>query len=92
MNTTKHTPGPWKQESELGIGPQLLVKCNDALVARATSIEDARLIAAAPELLEALQYALNRISFLEGFTEGKADPSNLPMIRAAIAKATNPTL
>lgn len=40
------------------------------------------------ELLEALKYAKNRIFFLEGFTAGKADPTQMNKIDSAINNAT----
>lgn len=61
MNT-KHTPGSWVQKSEIGLGPRLLIYANDALIAKCTSIEDARLIAAAPDLLEVLKEARYKIA------------------------------
>lgn len=42
----------------------------------------------ATELLEALEYAKNRILFLEQYTEGKCDKSKLDLINNAIKKAT----
>lgn len=59
MNKTKHTPGPWKiQQEEKGSSIRsedsrllgAIAKCHD---------QDAHLIAAAPDLLEALQLLLS---------------------------------
>lgn len=87
MSTAKHTPGPWVvQEYSDGFGVSAIA--DDDLEAICTMIvpingdeeSNARLIAAAPELLEALELAL---SFdkpdYKGGWEQKA--------RAAIAKA-----
>ncbi len=62
----KHTPGPWKVGFEDGSGPTYITDSNDqSVVSGATDDwgviqgvlkpEDARLIAAAPELLEACE-------------------------------------
>jgi hypothetical protein len=94
--STKHTPGPWRAHyskrfenySIFGGG-----KSTDAHWICITKCEstprdheaNARLIAAAPELLEAAQVALNYIENTEselGITLRSGD-----MLRAAIAKA-----
>lgn len=71
----KHTPGPWPES-----GPVL-----KSMTVRGASKEAAanrRLIAAAPELLEALKQA---VFVLEG--EDDSDSAELGRFRAAIAKA-----
>jgi hypothetical protein len=61
--STKHTPGPWVAnqtqyaDGSIGIGP-VNVKED---VARALHTANANLIAAAPEMLEALKMALSNI-------------------------------
>lgn len=51
----KHTPGPWAVEDINGV-PHVYAKGREEAVARIVSGDaDARLIAAAPELLEALK-------------------------------------
>ena len=58
MTTTKHTPGPWIVSNETSAYMQgTIVTCkNDTIeVAGAWEAEDARLIAAAPDLLKALE-------------------------------------
>lgn len=60
MKNQKHTPGPWHMIDEAGL--TYIVNDNDDTVAAipvdrdddGTEISDARLIAAAPEMLEAL--------------------------------------
>jgi hypothetical protein len=105
-NTAKHTPGPWKYHTEshrnLVAGPDRLfvadVWTNDRLDAE--RMANARLIAAAPELLAALRVAL---SWVELDTpngvqhpfpawalrdNGEADAQWIAdRVRAAIAKA-----
>jgi hypothetical protein len=96
-NETKHTPGPWKVaghgngKQELPIyGPSGEIAC----IRGEAHLADARLIAAAPELLAALQY----VSRLLG--DGYSGPVVLrnatdadraifvSTVNAAIAKAT----
>jgi len=79
---TKHTPGPWFARKDpnalddddwcVGTGPENIDKV------AVCSSWDARLIAAAPELLEALKYAIKQVPEL----------ATVPGIAAAIAKAT----
>jgi hypothetical protein len=87
MNTIQHTPGPWRVDGLLikaidhgkwfGIakagGTKLTIEGNMA---------NARLIATAPELLEALQTAVHYL----GFEYASTDP-HMVEIYAAIAKA-----
>ena len=86
---TKHTPGPWDAIPdcpEEGSGDWYVVADNEDVLARGSSEPDARLIAAAPDLLAALQWLAHEASC--------SDPSNslllgdaLDKARAAIAKA-----
>ena len=99
MNTTKHTPGPWvvqhegsqtiivsrtAQESDSG-GPTVSYIYNHE---SRQSKANARLISAAPELLEALQLALATLNRVHpptspfDSTQGTRD-----VINAAITKA-----
>jgi hypothetical protein len=63
--TAKHTPGPWKAHDDDGTGTLPCVlsdKVNaggNFYVAQCNVFADAQLIAAAPELLEALKTLLN---------------------------------
>jgi hypothetical protein len=81
-----HTPGPWivseyMDDGRLGVlSPQ-----NEILCAVSTGLRepDAKLIAAAPEMAEALQRALNWLaSYPGGNAEGAYNE-----VRAALAKA-----
>lgn len=81
---SKHTPGPWHIDGSKQEG--LTVRNGQAAVAVIPGygvgqrMEDARLIAAAPELLEALKFAQSII--------GHPDDVGSQMIAAAITKAT----
>ena len=99
--TTKHTPGPWQMSGVRSrqeihghmVGPDSFGVACVAYSDRTTadhlaSLADARLIAAAPELLEALREALpeiRRLNAAAGVTV--FNPAATSMIRAAIAKA-----
>jgi hypothetical protein len=90
MNT-KHTTGPWRI-GDAGItvfGPPNGKPSPEIIATDIRNKANARLIAAAPELLEALQ-GVTRI--LEAFsyttTLGKTQAQRLEAARAAIAKAT----
>ena len=78
MSNTKHTLGPWEWDGNWlrGDGKLILWYTTDDNGTHA-KFEDARLIAAAPDLLEALQRYISHC-------DGKAEE----MARAAIAKAT----
>lgn len=90
---SRHTPGPWKAEAG-GREPLVLAGLTPVaqVFALGESIDDAaeeeanaRLIAAAPDLLEALQDALSWIGKLSDWA-GAEDP-NIERYRTAIAKA-----
>lgn len=88
-----HTPGPWLPEWELSRGTFCQVAAfstegNRILRCAIESfrpVDDARLIAAAPDLLEALREAESVVDALDrsGYSQGDV----LAAIRAAIAKA-----
>jgi hypothetical protein len=65
MNNAKHTPGPWEHDDSTGVGVPLATGTQwfDVLgaseVATAQDYANARLIAAAPDLLEALRGVLD---------------------------------
>lgn len=89
---SKHTPGPWKVDKYIDSGkPSLSVSANGSEVAQASSWAgdgadeagaNARLIAAAPELLEACREAKE---VLDDLPCGAAEA--LKKIDAAISKA-----
>ena len=86
----KHTPGPWNYDRS---GYSLYVNSGRELVTALsmdgkrleTSEANARLIAAAPDLLEALKSV---IAWLDASDESAFSDSQLALARAAIAKAT----
>jgi hypothetical protein len=85
----KHTPGPWQYAFEGGTAA-FIMEGDGTTVAKISTTENstahrnlpanARLIAAAPDLLEALKFAQSII--------GHPDDAGSQMIAAAIAKAT----
>ena len=103
MNT-KHTPGPWRlstsnplavntSSAEMAIGIATTHGTDDSNYSSFfPSLEqaeaNARLIAAAPELLDALQSLLARVS--SDIIANQCWHEEQRAARAAIAKATNP--
>lgn len=100
--TMTHTPGPWHWDSDPVKGDPLgrvryrVVACGKTITqvyyssfeGGATNAEaDARLIAAAPELLASLQWALRFIEIYAAKSAGPATPE-INKVKAAIAKAT----
>lgn len=86
MSTTKHTPGPWRVES----GPYYrAIRVDGEVIAdvrqigRSFNESNARLLAAAPDLLEALEGLL---AVVEQNDLPLSDPERIAA-RAAIAKA-----
>ncbi len=100
--TSKHTPGPWSVGTR-GDGTPGYVYCDNELgsavaivygkpleytvFSRAEEIANARLIAAAPDLLEALRYYASPETWTINQVEGP-DGDYGAKARAAIAKAT----
>jgi hypothetical protein len=86
MSNTQHTPGPWAAEGFDQIyastgnfyGGLIMGANGEDIVAQCVLPHNARLIAAAPELLEFAEWVLSLKT--GGMIEGRA--------RAAIAKAT----
>ena len=93
-----HTPGPWKYLHTPAWNVWMIFPCNtnsyqESLIASHVNGEDnAHLIATAPELLEALEYALKVYEGIttDNFTNGYDKPARDKM-RAAIAKAKGET-
>mgnify|MGYP001600623960 CR=1 FL=1 len=98
---TKHTPGPWKvteldwDSSDTYINPSRETG-EFALICRMTGSHahknaNARLIAAAPELLEALEEALTAPFGLVRGDDARKQTDFVTKARAAIAKAKGET-
>lgn len=99
MSEAKHTPGPWfsmddRDGNIRGLrgrhGPESVNVVNWNGISRASSANgqaNARLISAAPELLEALE----AITALYDTDEGCRSIPEYTAARAAIAKAKGPT-
>ena len=83
-----HTPGPWHVDYQLQALHPFIVKRSDdsAIVKGISNAQDAALIAAAPELLEACQWALNTLRDAVACPDGCPDELEAAMV-AAIAKA-----
>ncbi len=103
MNT-KHTPGPWNsasldQDSDhmevfagISDGDQVAVVKGYGLASgkHYEAIANARLIAAAPDLLEALEEIVEGAIKHQGSSDTRVTAYAMHMVRAAIAKATQP--
>ena len=95
MSDTKHTTGPWHEGSHRTVESQNGTICE---VYSHMGIEEAdanqKLIAAAPELLEALNQQLYFLNVLSGTVPLHEEPTHRRIklqqeeLRAAIAKAT----
>ena len=91
---TKHTPGPWNfyDDSNDGKTNRIEIVAVGKTVARiyhsvpAEDLPNARLIAAAPDLLNALKRILDEPN--NTMSDGKALKEIIRIARAAIAKAT----
>jgi len=69
MENTKHTPGPW--EVQIGIDPTgfacyFIGRISRPFISRAEEEANARLIAAAPDLLSALEQANEMLKYIGG--------------------------
>lgn len=99
-NQTQHTPGPWsfevKEEGEYQYAPRIVLsprlqwdgvayKIDGQQDRRAEAIANARLIAAAPELLAALSAAYDALTDERADAAYKAEAAKA--LRAAIARA-----
>jgi hypothetical protein len=92
METVKHTPGPWMIETPKTGGRFITGKGFPVASLTGHHVDDwdgnARLIAAAPELLEACQYALGHLLDNEKYTGDDVLWSCVSHFTRAIAKAT----
>lgn len=93
--SNKHTPEPWRVESDtdvLSANGAFVADAHDSRYSVATTVEyqNARLIAAAPDLAAALRPALQEWEFkreTEGGRSGDVTPQWVYDARAALAKA-----
>lgn len=88
---TQHTPGPW-YEYDMGWSGQTAIAVKHAnsnflIVPAMNKGANARLIAAAPELLEAAQIALSEIE-MKNAHFGMRTSTATEALRAALSKAT----
>lgn len=101
---SKHTPGPWAMPdsgqgriSKVGVnggwdGMIATADCGDYARSRSEGLANARLIAAAPELLEALKDAIQELEFLKSIgVQSSTIDAEIRKSRVAIAKATAPS-
>ena len=97
---TKHTPGPWKSEgygiwSSVG-GENRRVACTEydrgegpyKVKTEQEAVSNARLIAAAPDLLAALIELLDQAGEVYPHFESERGQANIAQARAAISRAT----
>lgn len=80
---SKHTPGPWTYVPSDSY-PHLALLKRPYAGPQLFSMEDAQLIAAAPDMAEALRLAF---TFLDANYSNADMPDILPACRAALAKA-----
>lgn len=101
MSTPKHTPGPWRWlEGDGYCGPRLVDASVEDVIGGGAQIDDtgvytspanARLIAAAPELLEELESLVERSGDLDGFSDEyyrSEMRSRIESARGIVARAT----
>jgi hypothetical protein len=93
MNEQEHTPGPWTcRVAEGAIAVTHWIDADGALPVadvkvQSASVANARLIAASPDLLEALRFLL---AAAETYPDMAIFKAHLALARAAIAKAAQP--
>jgi hypothetical protein len=79
-----HTPGPWEVLCEVAFDRYIVGNSIKNSITVTSHREDAHLIAAAPDLLSALQKIVNSVPF------SHANQQTLDEARSAIAKAEAP--
>lgn len=87
MSATKHSPGPWRTHNSGHPDNVTVIKAADnAIIADVFGYDrdDARLIAAAPDMLAALSLAGKFLA--DNYVDADM-PDILPAVRAALAKA-----
>lgn len=101
-NALKHTPGPWKLGYSETFGHQVLIQteypCDSTriILAQSHNEANARLIAAAPDLLEACKALLeewkSRTAMIESCDLTEEEDRAVELAESAITKATGETL
>ena len=89
---SEHTPGPWefkpaREDYRRVLSPDINAGGNWHVAIVQSSNADARLIAAAPDLLAACEYALDAMSGPDGPEPTMAEKMAMDRLRAAIEKA-----
>jgi hypothetical protein len=92
MSTQKHTPGPWHVGFKpgpivYGLQGEQVANLFEPLIDAEENKANARLIACAPELLEALKEMAEQFSHYCEHTEDAKEIETLIKARAAISKA-----
>ena len=89
---SKHTPGPWRVETEYGPHPYVVRAHEGGFVVMGLShereIADARLIGAAPDLLHAAQAALFVLTIINEREPGTNEAGAIATLKEAILSAT----
>jgi hypothetical protein len=83
----KHTPGPWKIEGEKMTVPKVVDPKSGDLIASIYVPSNARLIAAAPDLLEACKLAYPLLLDHAQFSYNEAETSAITRLEEAIDAA-----
>lgn len=86
--TKQHTPGPWVQIDQEIVQAKSLTANIVLSIATVCDCKDGALIAAAPDLLEALELCKGNISSLLASAHPKVYGEWLAVVSAAIDKAT----
>lgn len=94
MMETKFTPGPWEHHDYRAVkkvdnffGNVIAWTANNAKTRTPEALANARLIAAAPEMYEALKEAEACMSIVEPRSDAKEYSRILDVVRAALSKA-----
>lgn len=92
-NRTTHTPGPWRTHGcrHIEAGDNIIIAAVQPLAARDVQLGNQRLMAAAPEMLEALRGIVGLVRNDEHRNWSPSAESAIDSARAAIAKAEGTT-
>lgn len=89
MSNLKHTPGPWTAEEFNIYAGEYIAGTSDRFTTVETAHANARLIAAAPDLLEAARWLLGAVVELDPEPDDVSGELSVGLVaaRAAISKA-----